>query len=273
MAVTNTNKHWALQRKLLMNTKIGFNAEVYRHFKDILDDDTTTTATRKTLRDSILINSKDSRTTAMFKIQYFREQVQQVHLKPTIIGQPKTTFDESVTYKCQVQLNFIQSPQAAPKGYKPIDAQISFRLDETHLTITETKYKALANKIRQEFAPSTIYHFDKGKHICYYRDAERGYDLRVRAASETVGKQVIQKVLDLQNHSFEAKYFNISSPERNSDNNPGNQTILGDSTKKPRWRPGGTVYFAYADLLVHGLDEPITLVAVRGQRRSQVLTV
>lgn len=57
------------------------------------------------------------------------------------------------------------------------------------------------------------------------------------------------------------------------DNNPGNQTILGDSTKKPRWRPGGTVYFAYADLVVHGLDEPITLVAVRGQRRGQVLTV
>lgn len=272
MAVTNTNKHWALQRKLLMNTKTGFNAELYRHFKDV-DDSTTTSATRKELRDSLLINNKDSRTTAAFKIQYFREQVQQVHLKPTIIGQPKTTFDEDVTYKCQLQLNFIQDRQAAPKGYKPIDAQISFRLDETHLTITQTKYKALANKIRQEFANGTIYHFDKGKHICYYRDAEHGYDLRVRAASETVGKQVIQKVLDLQNHSFEAKYFNLSSPERNSDNNPGTQTILGDSTKKPRWRPSGTVYFAYADLIVHGLDEPITLVAVRGQRRSQVLTV
>lgn len=273
MPTTNTNKHWAMQRKLLMNTRTGFNAEVYRHFKDVVDNDATTSASRKELRDSLLINNKDSRTTATFKIQYFREQVQQVHLKPTIVGIPKTKFDEDVTYKCQIQLVFQQDRLAAPTGYKPLEAVISFRLDETHLTLTETKYRALATKIRSEFANGTIYNFDKGKYICNYTDKSHGYYLQVYAASETEGKNLIKKVLNIRNHTFDSDCFRLSTPEKNSLNNPGNQTILGDSVKKPRWRPTGKVYFKYADLLVHGLDEPITLVAVRGSRRSQVITV
>ena len=143
---------WAKHRKLLRTKDIGFNAEVYRHFKTV--DDTTG---RIALRDSLLVGTTDSRSTALFKIQYFRDQVQKTHLKPTIIGQIKDTFDELVSYKCQVQLYFRQDSDAVPVDKKPVDAQISFRLDETYKTISKSKYEFLANKIKLELAAGEGY--------------------------------------------------------------------------------------------------------------------
>lgn len=260
MPITNTNKHWALQRKLLMNTKTGFNAEVYRHFKDVVDDDATTSASRKTLRDSLLINSKDSRTTAGFKIQFFRDRIQKVHEKVTVVGKLKDDFDADVKYKCQVQLMFTQDKDAAPTGRRPLTAEISFRIDETATTITRSKYQTLAQKIETTLATGTGFSWDKGKIICWYKDPERGYDLQIYALSKAEGEKVVKKILDIQNHPWDADKFKHTTPERSSDNTPGSMTILGDSVDKPRWRPTATVYFSYANLIVWNRTDPIRLV-------------
>ena len=259
MAQTNTNKHWALQRKLLMNTRTGFNAEVYRHFKDVVDGDATS-ASRKELRDSLLINNKDSRTTAGFKIQYFREQVQKVHEKVTVVGKIKDDFDADVKYKCQVQLMFVQDKDAAPRGRRPLRAEISFRIDETATTITRTKYQTLAQKIRSTLATGDGYTWDKGKVICWYKDWENGYDLQIYALNKTEGEQVVKKILDIQNHPWDANKFKFTTPEKDSDNTPGTVTILGETEDKPRWRPTAKVRFSYANLIVWNRKQPIRLV-------------
>lgn len=259
MPTTNTNKHWALQRKLLMNTRVGFNAEVYRHFKDV-DGDGASSSGRRELRDSLLINNKDSRTTASFKIQYFRESVQKVHEKVTVIGKIKDDFDADVKYKCQIELNFVQDRAATPKGRRPLTAQISFRIDESATTITRAKYQALAQKIRTTLATGSGFSWDKGKIICWYKDPEHGYDLQIYALSKTEGERVVRKILDIQNHTFVTDKFKFTTPERDSDNTPGTVTILGDTVDKPRWRPAAKVRFSYANLIIWNRKDPIRLL-------------
>lgn len=258
---------WPKQRKLLRAPEIGFNAEVYRHFKEIDDF-----PNRVAARDACLIGAKDSRSTASFKIQYFREFVQQVHNKPTIVGQPKHQLDQFVQYKCQCFLYFKQDPGSVPKGKQPLAAEIHFRIDETHKTITDAKINTLAKQIKRALVTGNDgYKWNKGKYLAKYDDPENGYFLQIYASSEDEGERVARKILSIQDHPFNEKIFRVTKPKRNSENTTGKITILGEQVSEPRWRPTATVEFAYADLIVWGLDDPISLVdlgKVRPRRKA-----
>lgn len=256
---------WPKQRKLYRAPQIGFNAEVYRHFQD---EDLT--EGRINVRNLCLIGAKDSRGVAESKIKFFREQVQKVHLKPTIVGIPKASHDESVTYKCQIQLYFRQDIAATPSGKTPVDAQISFRLRETHETITESEYKRLASRIEVEFAANRGYRWDKGRILCLYTDSQRGYELQIYARSSEEGERVAKKVLDIQGHTFEDDLYRFTEPKKRSIENPGKTTILKKPRSKPRWRPTATVRFLYADLIIWN-SEPITLVDRTGLKVDPVI--
>jgi hypothetical protein len=258
-----TARNWAALRKLLRQT-YSYNGEVYRWFKDA-----DTNATRLSLRDECLIQARDSYTDAMTRIKLFRDQVQKTHLRPDVYGIPIPDRDAEVVYKPQVTLNFIQDKDAVPNNYQPITAQISFRLmDETYKTISNSNIKTLANKIKIELATGEGYRWTKGKILCLYQDKEKGYDFQVYAATENEGEQVIKKIISIQNHSFETDFFRHSTPKRNSDNTPSTELILDETRRKPRWRPTGYVRFAWADLAVWNVKEPITLVDLTGLKRN-----
>lgn len=252
---------WAVQRKLMRAPLLGFNAEVQRWFK--AED---ATASRNTLRDSLLITTKDSRSAAMQKVWYFREFIQKVQYKPTIIGAIKNNVDESMEYKCEVELYFEQDAGSVVNGNSPISAETSFRLDVTAQSLTQTKIAALAAAIKKELVASKKgYAWSKGKHICWYVKPSEGYHLQIYAINETEGEKVVKKILAIQNHTYDDKIFKISSPKRSSDNTPGNTSILGKTYKKKRWRPSAVVRFQHAMLKVHGLPEPICLVDLTGK--------
>lgn len=142
------DRSWALQRKLMRAPNIGFNAEVYRHFKDV---DDATPGSRLTLRNSLLIQANESRTSAQFKIKYFREFIQKVHSKPSIIGVPKQEFDAGFEpeYKPIISLYFQQDKDAVTPGFSPITAEISFRLmNETQDSLTKAKKETLARNLK-----------------------------------------------------------------------------------------------------------------------------
>jgi hypothetical protein len=268
------DKSWPLHRKLMRAPGIGFNAEVYRWFKDV-DDTNTTSASRKALRDSLLIGAKDSRTTAMFKITYFREQVQKVQYKPTIVGVTKDELDASISpkYKPHVILYFQQDLSAVAQGFTRLDARISFRLmDETNQLLTRAKLQTLATQIKTELATGNGWTFDKGKYITSYKDAEHGYNFQVYGINEAEGEKVVKKILSIRNHTFNDKLLSLSTPSRNSDNTPQSTTILGQTYKEPRWRPTSTVRFSYADVILHNLPEPICLVDKTGTKHNPIET-
>ena len=76
------------------------------------------------------------------------------------------------------------------------------------------------------------------------------------------GEDVNNKVLDLQNDTPDWKFLksNIADNENESfPYNPGNQTILGKSRRKPRRRPMVDVRFQYATATIWGVNKPIAL--------------
>ena len=254
------DRSWVLQRKLMRAPNIGFNAEVQRWFKDL---DSNADIGRRALRDSLLIQANESRTSAMFKVQYFRDFVQKVHNQPAIIGIPKEQFDIGieVEYRPVVNLYFQQDKDAIPTGYSPIRAEISFRLmNETEETLTTANLKALALKIKSEFALNQGYTFNKGKNIAHYLDRERGYSLQIYVLNEAEGIEVIRKILSIQNHTYDEDKFRITQPKRNSLNIASNTIIAGETYKKLRWRPTGTVRFQWASLIVRTRPYPFWLV-------------
>lgn len=266
---------WPKIRKLLRAPDIGFNAEVFRYFKNE-NLDPADVGGRIKVRDFCLIGAKDSRSTALSKIQYFRDQVQRAHLKPTIIGVSKSELDASISpkYKPHVILYFRQDLNAVPNGMTAIEARISFRLmNQTSTSITRIKIEALASRIRAELAVHPGWTFDKGKYIVHYNDPELGYHLQIYALSTTEGERVVKKILSIQNHVFNEKLLSNSTPGRNSENTPSNIKILGKTYKEPRWRPTASVRFLYADLILHDLPEPICLVDRSGIRPNPVEAV
>jgi hypothetical protein len=267
------DRSWALQRKLMRAPNIGFNAEVYRWFKD-LDD--VPSVSRTALRDSLLIQPKESRTSALFKVQYFRDFVQKVHNRVNIIGVPKEKFDVTIElkYKPIVQLYFQQDKAAVSPDYAPITAEISFRLmDESTETITQANITALANKIRTEFATGAGYTFNKGKYIATYYDKPQGYYLRIYVLNDAEGVEVVRKVLSIRNHTYNEEFFRITEPKKNSVNTTSNQTILGKIYKEPRWRPTATVRFQWASLILHTVPDPIFLVDRTFSRYRPVISI
>ena len=266
------DRSWVLQRKLMRAPNIGFNAEVQRWFKDL---DSNADIGRRALRDSLLIQANESRTSAMFKVQYFRDFVQKVHSQPAIIGIPKEHFDLEINieYKPVISLYFQQDREAVPLGYSPVRAEISFRLmDESETTLTETKIKSLAKKIRTDFAPNNGFTFKKGKNIALYNDKENGYFLQLYVINEVEWVELVRKVLSIQNHTYDENKFRITQPKRNSLNATENTIIAGETYKKLRWRPTATVRFQWASLTVRTRPFPYWLVD-RTLSRPQAIEV
>lgn len=264
-----TDKSWLLQRKLLRAPGTGFNTEVMKWFKDA-----ETVTTRKALRDSLLIQAKESRTSALFKIQYFREFVQQTHLKPAIYGIPTTTYHEDTKFHPQVELFFAQDKMAVPEGKTAIQATINFRLmGTTPTTITKAEVNTLAANIKRAFVVADEgYVFTKGKHIVSYADAALGYYLQIYATSKAEGEAVIKKVLDIQNHTYDSEKMSFHSPEKDSINNPsGTIKILGEDEDKTRYRPSANVKFRYAFLKLNGLTRDKVLVDTTGHFREALV--
>jgi hypothetical protein len=241
-----TDKAWPRLRKIL-RTGDSYNREVYEWFKDAND-----IPNRKTLRDYLLITAKDSRTTAMAKMQFFREQVQKTHLRGGyFVGTPKSDFDESVIYKPEVTLYFQQNKESVPKGKTAKNARISYRLmNETSSSLTKTELKNLAKKIYDDFA-TPIYRFNKGKVISWYVSPSEGLHLQIYGHTEEIGETVIKKVLSHRNLTFDNNIFKSTTPKRNSDSTPGTVNILGEPREKPVWRPTVFVEFEHASINLH----------------------
>lgn len=263
-----TDKSWALQRKLLRAPSIGFNAEIYNWFKDV---DSSDLPKRKTLRDSLLIQAKESRTSAMFKIQYFRESIQKVYQKQAIIGTFKDNFDADVTYKCRIELWFEESKASVSVGRNPLDAHIGWRLNETSHSITNAELKSIATKIKSAFGGHPTHSWNKGKILCLYKDKQHGYDFQIYALNTSVGENLIRKILEMNGHPYNEDLFRHSEPKRSNTVKPGSQTILGKAYQKNKWRPNGKVYFQHAQAIIHGIPEPLTLIDYSGERSNPLL--
>jgi len=237
---------------------IGFNAEVYRHFRDL---DSASSTNRIALRDSLLIQAKESRTSAMFKVQYFREFVQKTHLKPEVFIDMKDRPYEDFTFRPEVDMLFYKSVYLGNGKYDKFKVELSYKLvNETSESITPAKNRIRAERIKRLFAEPTRFIWHKGRLRFTYFDIPNGYNLRILATTETEAKRIIEQVLDIENKSPNWDRFGTHTPERQAETTPRTKRIYGENREVPRWRPTENVPFVRATMKIHGIPTPVPLV-------------
>lgn len=219
---------------------------------------------RASLRQACTIRDDDNAIMMLLRQNLFFMSLRKARdYQAPIVGMPKGSLDPIRKYRPQIVLYFREDLGDVEEEYPPVDGRISFRLmDKDSENITKTDLTAIANKIKTELGINNGYTWKKGKEYYNYTDKDKGYQLQILAFSETEAKQLINKVLGIQNHSFQGKKFTKSSNEAPTDaypTIPPQQNILGKPTREPRRRPVATVRFQYAMANLWGRAELIPL--------------
>lgn len=253
------SKEWHNLKSFLRKT---YNREVNEWFADEPEDVPDNSTSRKQAKRACIVRPKESQNMALIKMLNFRYQVQQVHLRPDVFGIDMDSYNESFVYRPQVKLYFQQDAAAVSSGRRAVEGELTFRLpNETSATMTKAKAKAIALKIKQEFATANGYVWKKGKYKVVYKDPEYGIDSRILALSEAEGIEVIKKLLDVVGAVYDDDKCNVVNPKKDSESNPtGTELVYGRQQKKTRWRPTANCRFQYAVLTIHKLQYRLILV-------------
>lgn len=246
------------------------NKIIREEFSDLGGDDwdPDITVGRGALRHACTMKDDDSGIMESMRMWLFYVMLRKASdFQIPIYGIPTSDFQEVVEFRPQVKLVFAQDSDAVPDGKTAIRAEIGFRLiNETSATMTEAKALKLAKAIKTTLITSSKgYVWSKGKILATYKDPSHGYSLQIYAMSDTEAETIIKKILEIQDHTFDADKFTTHTPKRSSVNNPsGTSLVYGKQRSKQRWRPTANVRFRYASLQIHGLPRDVILVDTTG---------
>lgn len=245
------------------------NKQIRADFKDIFGDGDTwepeVGTTRGAMLRALLHEDSDPiAVTATRMMLYYFTFGKARDLQTPVYGIPTEFYQqEALTHIPTVTLHFREDLEDVAEQYKPVKGEINFRISgETHETITETKLKTLANRVKTNFGANNGFIWRKGKVKCNYSDKTKPYFLQILSRDINQGKRVIEQVLDIQNHTPDWQYLNVRENQevaRAYPTIPPTKTILGKSRRLPRRRPIADVRFVRAECHIYGLVLPIIL--------------
>lgn len=173
----------------------------------------------------------------------------------------------------QIVLWFKELREDVEPGFEAVYGRVTFRLmdktDDPVVTgqqITWADLENYAQKIKTLF-PSG-YRWRKGKEQVVYHNWEQGYQLQLLCRSKTDGIELIQKILQIQDHVYDPRWCKHSVPENPAQaypTMPEQITVLGQQVRRDRLRPIADVVFHHADLLLANWKKPIILVDPDGK--------
>lgn len=242
-----------------------YNKLVREEFKDIEEDlSNSITTPRSSLKTACLINPNDSQILINNKMMMFYFVLRKASdLQPPLAAIDYESIQQKVVFKPQITLFFKEKQSEVETGFFPIKSQISLRLiDETHLTITNSKLKSIATKIKSDFGGNTPFKFRRGKISISYKDKNNGYRFWLLAYSKDEAKNLLSNILGLVNKTPQWEYLNVSETDNSSEAYPilpPQKNILGELRRLPRKRPVGNVYFSHATAEIYGVPKPIFL--------------
>lgn len=265
MALPDDFSPWEHLQSVLMQV---YNREVRDEFNDILDDDDDITTPRSSLRTACLLRDDDSALMTHLRMQLFYFCLRKAQdLQTPVYGIPVDSYQQSVKFRPQVTLKFMEPLDEVEIGYRPLEGEISFRLVQPQYeTLNQSEATSLANRIRSEFATGTAYRYRKGRVKLSYKNADQGANFVINAASETVGRELINKVLDIQNFTLDGDFLTISELGQAPPTIPPTRFVYGETRRMPRRRPVGNVAFYRAELNIWGVAKAILLYDRRGSR-------
>jgi hypothetical protein len=245
------------------------NEHIRDEFRDLVDDDDLNIP-RSSLRVACRPADDDSALNLLLRILLLYLPIRKAQdLHPPIYGIPADMYQESMLFKPQVQMHFIQDWQSVPDGKNPVRVRVSFRLqNETPQTFTPANAQSLANAIKTQFMSGGGYRFTRGKKKYTYIDKERGYNFSIFASAESEAREVISKTMTLRAHTPEWERLTEITSGRTFPENPGTQFVYGKTRQKPRVRPTATVRFQHAEVHIHGLPNPIILADRTGHHKE-----
>ncbi|NEO55907.1 MAG: hypothetical protein F6K54_24275 [Okeania sp. SIO3B5] len=175
----------------------------------------------------------------------------------------------------RVFMYFLEDMADVEPGYSPVAGEIGFRImdksdsRESPLPkITKADLSELATKIKSSFWNNGGYVWKKGKNMYPYTMWAQGYQLQLLCRNKIVAKEIVNKVLAIQGHAYNSKYFTNNLPEEPEKNYPiipKKINVLGEEVKEPRYRPIADVKFQYATIFLQNWPQIITLVSDKGE--------
>lgn len=267
---------WEQLQDVLMWTH---NRRVIEEFRDLTPGDQMWTADLRTPRERLrwATTIKDADTAGMVMLRMWLFYVimgKAADFQAPVYGVPVTGFQEARKFHPQIQLEFAEDLQDVAEGYSPISGVISFRLmNETTETFTRAEAERLATRVKTAFGAGAGFVWRKGKLLCSYTDREKGYKLQLLCRTETEARRIVNKVLEVQQHSPDWSRLNISKNEAESSRYPiipEQIRVLGSTRRAPRQRPIADVRFRRALLHLWGQPYPLVLVDLTGYHRNTI---
>lgn len=272
MALPDGFSQWEHLQNVLMQVH---NRRVRREFSDVGGDDWTEdiSTPRASLRTACTMKDDDSAVIALHRMFLFYVLLRNAaDMHPALYTIPVDRFQQEVTFAPQVSLYFREDLEDVENDYSPIDAVISFRLmGETETTFTRANATIIANRIKAEFMTSNGYRWHKGRVKVTYIRKDQGYQLSINAFSESEAREVISKVLSIQNHTLDQEFLVVHTLAQNPPTVPTTRQVFGESRRMPRKRPVGFVRFQWAEVHVYGVQNAITLCDRTYRRRDPIV--
>lgn len=166
--------------------------------------------------------------------------------------------------------------QQKGRGQNRKSGRQAFRLmNETSETISKGELTNIARKIKDTFGANGGYVWSKGKELYTYAEWDKGYQLQTLARSKNQAADLVTKVLSLQGHTPQWKYFTRTEnsvefeayPEI-----PQKKTMLGEEYELPTVRPLVDVRFIYAEAKIHRLVPPVVLYDRRSKKPGALVS-
>lgn len=177
--------------------------------------------------------------------------------------------------KPTIKIYFTEPKDEVEDGYRRLEGVIGFRImGGVDAVNSETELRAFATRIRNEFAKPTRFIWRRGKTMYSYSDWDKGYQMQILGREESNIKELISKVLSVQNHTPEWEFLNISNndqPTQAYPTVPQTTTLLGKTRRVARRRPIGNVRYSFSTIKIPGLPERIVLHDSTGLKSKALL--
>jgi len=253
--------------KHLINTVIEVhNKNVKEEFRDVGDDDWSpnTNTSRGSLRVAATIRPNDSMIMVAVRLFFYYFVLRKTRdLFEPVYGMPINDYPVKRNGRPMITLYFAEDSNDIPKGKSQLRSELSFRLmDETNKSLTDAKLRTLALEIKNIFGKNDGYRYKKGKDMATYNDWDSGYAFKLLITNRTDAKELVQKILAIQDHTPNWTNFNYKeneSPTETYPNNPGTITILGERYTQRQLRRVAYVRFKYALIDIAEIPKPMCL--------------
>lgn len=200
----------------------------------------------------------------------------------TIYEAPEALSDR-MSGRPEVQLVFRQDSdfkkgtnQPGYHGRNRRKGQISFRLmNETSETLSKAELTRIGARIKELFGANNGYIWEKGKELYSYSDWTKGYHFQLLCRNETYAKDLITKVLSIQNHTPDWKLLfknENNVPSARYPENPGTKVILGETVELKKYRSLVEVRFEQAVAHIKERISPVILYDRRGKRANALVS-